>query len=63
MRNTVDANTFTTGLKRPMTNFREELSKRGGQPDARSGRLRALLKLETRREEGRLSRRPALIVL
>ena len=63
MRDTVGAHLYATGLKRPMTNFREELAKRDGLLDVRSGRLRALLKLESRREEGHIARRPALIAL
>ncbi|MCK8484869.1 hypothetical protein MUY21_12550 [Aliiroseovarius sp. S2029] len=63
MRKTVGAQTYATGLKGPITNFQEELAQRDGRPDVRSGRLRALMKLETRRQDGHVSRRPALIPL
>lgn len=60
MRKMVGAQTYATGLKGPISNFRKELVQRENLPDARSGRLRALLRLEARRQEGRLSARPAL---
>ena len=65
MRNLVGAHAYEMGLERPTMNIPKQiqLAQRNGRPDVRSGRLVALLKLETRRKDGHVARRPALLPL